>query len=427
VPGRRPRIVIVNAFADDNRGGAALTQAAVDVARAIAPGGADVFIVPVRETTAGAFRHLRRANDVTVLGPLVHPRAGRCGTVVALAASALMLAGLRTSFGGARPTTYRALRDADLVISRGGVIFAQRNAGPGDLARLWFAALPCIVAGRFRRPLVFVGAQVGPVMSRAGRGILRMALGRARFVWARGPRSRHAARRLVGRRTTLVQAPDSVFLLEPPPARHEPRGVVIVPGGDTGLGGAAIPAIATWVRREQESAPRILRQVDGDQNSDWRWLEQLRSSLGDLELETVDHDLDVDGYLGELGRAELVVSTRMHSVLLSVLAGTPAVAVFIGDEYRKLDALEGIGLPELATQPDALARAVERVRAISTDELAARSVALRGAASNAVEQLRTALGTGPWSSRDHAPTRRDATQSDAAQGDASQDETTSRQ
>jgi polysaccharide pyruvyl transferase WcaK-like protein len=385
---KRARVVIVNVYEDDNRGGAALTLAAVRVARRLAPD-PEIVVVPVRDSGPDSLRHLRAAHDVTVAEPLVVAPTGRLGTATALLASVLVLVGVPTRFGGARPRTLRAIRDADVVLSRGGVIFAQRTTGLGDHARLWLAVLPCVVARRFRRPRCFVGAQIGPVLSRAGSAILRLALGGATFVWVRGPRSYAAARSRLGRHGRVTQGPDSVFLLDPSPPT-ERGGVVLVVGGDQGLMGPAVPALAEWLSAQREPCT-VLQQLHGDR-SDARWLERLQEYVPVPAYTVVDDDLDVGAYMQALAGAELVVSTRMHSVLLALLVGTPAVAVLIDDDYRKMDVLEGLGVEDLAARPSALGDAIAHARALGTASIERRARRWRDDAEAVVAHMQEALG-----------------------------------
>ncbi len=391
-PPRPPRVAIVNVYEDDNRGGAALTLAAVQVAKDLTSEHAEIFIVPVRASAGDAHRHVRATHDVTVLEPLIVPAAGRRGTLTALVASLLLVCGIPTRLPSARPATYHILRDADLVISRGGVVFAQRSRRLGDHARLWFAVLPAVIAGRFRRPLVFVGAQVGPVLTRTGALILRLATAGARVIWARGPRSARAAHRVAGRRTRVVQGPDSVFVLPPVDGTGCRQGVAVVVGGDQDLAGGAVPAIGTWLARPETGRVAVLQQVGGGDHSDCRWLDRLRSVVpAAADVEYMEADLGVDEYMRELAGVELVVSTRMHSVLLALLNATPAVAVIIGDAYRKLDVLEGIGLAELAADPADVASTAERARAIRPGQLTAHTASLRRRAHEIVAEMRDAL------------------------------------
>ena len=387
--GRRSRVTIVNVYEDDNRGSAALTLAALQVARRLVAD-PEIVVVPVRASGPNAYRHLRGERDVTVAEPLVVAPTGRFGTLAAFAASVLMLVGIPTRLGGARPATWRAIRDADIVLSRGGVIFAQRASGLGDHARLWLAVLPCVVARRFRRRRCFVGAQIGPVITRAGASILRLAMGGATYVWVRGPRSHDAARALVGHRGRVVQGPDSVFLLDPPPAPAKREGLVLVVGGDQGLTGAAVPALAAWL--EAEHAPcTVLHQLTGD-HTDRRWIERLREHTAITMHAVLDEDYDVRAYIDVLARAELVVSTRMHSVLLGLLGGTPAVAVLIDDTYRKLDVLEGLGVADLAADPLEVSTVIAHARTLTPVEIERHVDRWRREADRLVVEMGLAVG-----------------------------------
>lgn len=164
-----PRIVISNVYSDDNRGSAALTQASLDAVSRAFPNRQSLFLVSIREFADKheQFRHTTSRNpEIHVLQPLTET-SGRLGGIWAFVGSILCLWGVRTR--RVRAETYQAITSADVVVSRGGVIFWQRHQAAADTLGLGITTFPLRLAMRRGIPVAIYGAHIGPLPKRAAR------------------------------------------------------------------------------------------------------------------------------------------------------------------------------------------------------------------------------------------------------------------
>lgn len=213
------RVVIANCYPDDNRGSAALNDAACSVAALAFPGASLSLISAARNSAemtepsrAARFRHsLARHPGVQVLPPVLQARrAAGLAEAVAVGRGLLWQAAPRRL--GCGPTM-AALRTADVVLSRGGYLLAD----PGGL-RWWLnpylLMLPNRLAHRLGKPTWTLPTSVIPPRTLSGGLALRHLLRSFDRVALRDPRARAAAAALGGHDIRVYD--DTVFVLDPP-------------------------------------------------------------------------------------------------------------------------------------------------------------------------------------------------------------------
>ncbi|MCU1348289.1 MAG: hypothetical protein JWO56_1319, partial [Acidobacteria bacterium] len=159
------QISLVNVADDNNRGSCALTWAAIDLLRLTFPE-AGLTIIPLAAAPAppAAFRHTaRRFPDVRFVAPI---SAGRqqtdFGRGIRLLHKSVAALRVRADSNGGPDDWLSAIRRSDLVVARGGLsIHAYYNSIRGDLGFVERMS-PLLAARRLRRPIVLLGAQIGP-------------------------------------------------------------------------------------------------------------------------------------------------------------------------------------------------------------------------------------------------------------------------
>ena len=382
------KVVVVNAYADDNRGSAALTDAAITWARLVDPS-ANLKVVPIRRlrTSPASFRHTLAAHpDVEVVAPLLLPRVGPEALFAAVAAELAPSKVLSDE-------SVNAIRDADLVVSRGGVIFHARSRR--DLASLATRLLGITVAHRFGTPVVAFGAHIevpGPALARR---LLARALTRCMEIHPRGLASQAAARSLgcAPSRTKLL--PDSVFLLG-----GSARGTRTAPGGQPRVaitvgpaGGerwrevqcAQVDAIRRLLEREVVARVMAVSQVEGHDDDDSEMLEHLLRLIAELPHEVAARDLSVRALMDLYSGAEVQIGSRVHSTILSAASGTPGIAMQTDGRAREIFDLVGLG--QLVLDPFIPHQVANRLAGMDLDGERAKTAA---AATNAAETTRAA-------------------------------------
>jgi colanic acid/amylovoran biosynthesis protein len=354
------RVALVNTWHDDNRGDSAIAEATIGIVARRWPG-ATVTVVSLLDSEHSefdrAYRHLRRfAGQPTIVGNAL-PHLDRSGGLAGMAVKTLRFA---ASIPGAivalaRPTATRrpafdAIRHADLVVVNGGASIYSHRHSLLALVNLFRVLLPVMFAVRARRPVLFLGHSLGPFPDRVSARMASSVLRRGDRVIVREAASGELATLLGVTRDRLDVAPDIAFALEPRPTSRV----------DALLDAHALVAGQFWVvtvrqvyetSHRAERTQRFLQEMarfveqtlaagDTDKvvlfahtigpvaNEDDRPIaHRLKALLGDPRVVVVDEDLDPGEIAAFYGHAALLIGTRLHSVILALVAGTPAVAI----------------------------------------------------------------------------------------------------
>jgi len=382
------RIALVNVWPDSNKGACALTWASLDLVFKTFPG-ASVALVPTAVTPPdpAPFRHTApRYPSVTILPPLFDGE-GKGAPVLLWRLVRKLGAILR--FARERRNenpTLEWIRNCDLVVSVGGVNFLTVEATLREDARLVIRALPLLAARKIDVPTVLVGAQLGPFATRFGRWLSRRIAAKAAAVF---PRDRTSASQLRGvdaqRRSILL--PDSALALAVSTAGAgnlwDRRGL---DAGAPTLALVISSALRANERREAHIAlfahlakrlveSGVVRQVvvvlqaDEDRAIS-------RDLVHNLRLDPrffIDDDLDPDQLANVYRACRMVISSRLHAVLLSFLAGVPAIALAPEVTFKERAVLELLGLESLwIPSITDLDRTVERCLDIASEEQSQR-------------------------------------------------------
>jgi polysaccharide pyruvyl transferase WcaK-like protein len=364
------RIALVNVWPDSNKGACALTWASLDLVFKAFPE-ASVALVPtaVNPPDPDPFRHtMPRYPNVAILPPLFDGEGKR--PAVQLWHLARKLVGIFRFDRNRRSAnpTLEWMRNCDLVVSVGGVNFQTAEATLRDDPRLVIRVLPLLAAQKIGVPTVLVGAQIGPFGTRFGGWLSRKIAAKAAAVFAR---DRTSAAEL--RRSILL--PDSALALTVSkgrgPAFDVPTLALVISS-----------ALRANERREEHvalfvhlakrlAAAGVVRQVIVvlQTDEDLAISRELAHSLGLDPKFFLDDDLDPDQLSNVYGACRMVISSRLHAVLLSMLAGVPAISLAPEVTFKERAVLELLGLESLwipsTTAPD---RAIEQCLEIANDE-----------------------------------------------------------
>jgi polysaccharide pyruvyl transferase WcaK-like protein len=393
-------VVLVNVAPDGNRGACALTWASLDLVFRAFPQ-ASVAIVPVAVTPpeVDPFRHtLRRYPNVTILPPLFDGEGKRAaGLLCRLAARVAEVAWFDRERPNGNPTL-EWIRNSDLAVSIGGVVFENVGGTLREDARLLIRLLPLLAAQSIGVPSVIVGAQVGPFRSRFAHLLCRRIFRRASALFPRDhvsasdveSDSQHA-------RSMLM--PDSAFALQL--HRADNAEILTRRGLDPSAATLALiisSAIRPEERREDHLALFaavskrliaagvvtqiiIVRQSDEDRAIG---LDLARR----LEIDPrffIDDDLSPEELSNLYGFCRMVVSSRLHAVILAMLAGAPAVSLAPEVTFKERAVLAILGLESLwvPTRVGAEQAAATCLAIASDDQRHRKTVAAAVAAARA--------------------------------------------
>jgi polysaccharide pyruvyl transferase WcaK-like protein len=317
-----------------------------------------------------------------------------------------------------------ALDGAGLLVVGGGGFLYDHDArlSPGDYRR----SPEGNFYPYFRRaelayergvPVHFYGVGIGPLVTPGGRALAREVLSRAAAITVRDPISLLELRAAGISGPQVELAADPAVRLPPPSALWEelPEGVVVgfvvrswawVESRWTGPGAAAYERYLAWLARgadhvvERWDATPVFLPVQRLYDDDLVVEEGVLARMRHAARARVHHAGGHEELRVVLGGLDLLVSTRLHPLILAAAAGTPVVGVTAKPKVRGF--LCALGLPDLVLSPwvassralaetlDGVLSAPEPVRRGIADGMTAQRAAAGRNPAVAAELLRAA-------------------------------------
>jgi polysaccharide pyruvyl transferase WcaK-like protein len=298
-------------------------------------------------------RHTRAAfPQATIKPPVVGALRGSgiVGAALRGLAAARLFVGRTLNSSAFEPLA--SVARADLVVTRGDALFVDRRSVKGLLS-ICAATLPALLATRWGVPSVLSGTEIGPFTHAPSRLVCAMILKRVGLVVARNDGSRQAALALGVRPANVVVLPDTAFGFprpRPEDARAiaerfglTPRGFAVVTVGTDSL----LPVMDDFESRLRDLLRRVLEmalvrevavvlQVDGRHISDRETTARFVERAADQRVRLIGDDLTPTELTALNGAAAFSLGTRMHSSILSLVAGTPTFPVAVWPKVRKL-------------------------------------------------------------------------------------------
>lgn len=348
-------VVVCNVFPDDNKGGCAITQQTIEWLNGAYPGH-PVFIIPVeqgRSRDDHRFRFtLRRHPATRILRSPLHTDRSFTTT------GRMLLRSFRLLWGKCGASDFeRTIADAELVVSKGGYVFVERESIGGLLA-LWFTAFPLIYAARRKVSTVVLCATVGPYRRAASRILSRWILRQVDVVATRDPISTEEAKRLgCG---CVREIPDIAWTFD---ERRADAGTQWTPSGEryaVVVLSDETPALdEIFLDRVGQLSVRLLKERVVDRllvvlqsHEDRAITTRFVAQREDPRVTLIDADLSPEELMGIYGGAEFLVARRLHAGVFAMLAGIPAV-LFSTDGVKADGVMRELGLGDrVAPYPD---------------------------------------------------------------------------
>lgn len=371
------RIVLAFAWANDNVGDMAITPGAIRCLQQAFPQ-ASLTVLSLQDQAAPAYvttqtALARRAPEVRLLPhPLCFlprlPARLRRRTNRLLGLASLLVPGLlaRLFPGNA---SYAALRQADLIIGNGGILFFWDHTNkrpPGPLFDLMY---PFLLARRSRITHGFHAQTVGPFRG-FGRRLFRWFFRSAQFLFVRESISHEHAHAVTPPRCRVAVVPDAAFALEraSDPSlieRHRLRPgeffAVTLRATMTGYIGkvdaARVARYGELMRAYVEAVvnrtgltPALVVQTTRD-------IEFTRTVHATLRApaELVEHSSSLEPLLTLYGAARFLVGMRLHSLIFAMVAGTPPIGIYYRAISHKMRGImDDVGLGAYVLDIDAV-------------------------------------------------------------------------
>lgn len=361
VPGqRRPHVVLVNAWHDDNKGDSAITEGVLRLVSEICPE-SRVSVVGLTEhadPSSDAMRHVARSHPQARLYPNPMPSELRGDTRATPLVDVpiwftRLLPPVAATLVGRVPGCYRRLfADADLVIGVGGSnLYTDVSVQPlVSLARLFTLVAPLNAAVRLRIPTVLLGHTLGPFpRSRPGARLLarRMLAGVSATV-VRDETSLRVARALGV--TDAELAPDMAYAIT---AEHSDRVRDLANPRTGGMARTAVVAMRSHPSLGDAADDRLIGEIVDAVRSltDQGYIDHVlvvAHTLGPTPIEDdravsrsvrealhrraipctyIDDDLGPAELAALYGYAACMIAVRLHAAVLATLSGTPTFAI----------------------------------------------------------------------------------------------------
>jgi polysaccharide pyruvyl transferase WcaK-like protein len=272
----------------------------------------------------------------------------------------------------------RHMRELDMLLVSGSGQIDDFWGGPWEQPFRLLAW--CGAARRQRKPAAVFGVGVDQLLTRRGAAFCRRALALTQLRVLRDGGSLDALRAL-GMTAPAQVCPDPAFHLEAPAAA--PRGprpfAVISPIARQAWPGspqqeydgyiAALAAVADDLQRRDLEVRFVCSQTRMDPPV----IDQVRRHMRtDAAATRVMSPATVDGYMREVAAARVVIGSRLHAMILALVAGAPVVAISYARKVQRQ--LEDIGLADqvLDLRTVHVPQLLARVEATLSDEAALR-------------------------------------------------------
>jgi polysaccharide pyruvyl transferase WcaK-like protein len=391
------RILLTHMSSDRNKGDHAILSATVGALHELLP--SSVITVVSAELPQTAVRdpadtRLTRALRCEVLGTPVPSRRRYMGTtlrwVISLVRAEIFLWAKRAVGDRALALIapgdrgfFAAFAEADVVVAKGGS-YLHALGGLGELIYLWRMLYPLRVAHSYGHKAVLLGVSFDTHSSILTKALIGRALRHRAVVCARERPSFRFARSELGiSAEDLHLIPDVAFLIRNEACRRRDGELLSVgvtvrynrfpaaarnPALDRynyALQGALRSILERHPRSRIVFVPQVLEDVP--------LAYQIAGGLGEPHrVEVIDADLSLHALLALYAQLDLVIGTRLHSVILAAVSGVPFVHIIVeqsksGGTLELLD-MEALGVPYDQIARERLTQAVEHA-IVNRDQL----------------------------------------------------------
>jgi polysaccharide pyruvyl transferase WcaK-like protein len=380
-------IIVAYAWHDSNKGDAAILEGSLKELRDGCKFAGQIVVIPSIHPSSslalGMLRHNAKTEALAVSPPSVpaFPRH-KLDWIWQIPRALLKL--IEPRLLPSRPDE-SAIEQAGGVILTGGLYLAFPHRSPFRLPFRLFAYLyPALYGKRLGKPVILFGHSLGPFENGLSWVLMKLTL-QGTVLIARESKSAELAKRLAGDKVHILVAPDPAFGVRPhvsplvqdflqTKGLSEESFIAFVPRGLRGYGWSAdeeraYVANLAFVAKSQLKRGRRVVFVAHTQGptlaeDDRIIVKEIQALLGERGVDWFG--LEEDPSPAELAylysKASVVVTTRFHGAVLSLLSGTPTIVVpYFGTKAQGV--FEDLGLqdfildirnPQFATKLEAL-------------------------------------------------------------------------
>ena len=391
-------IVVVNVWHDDNKGDGGIAEGVLCLIRQQYPE-SHIGIVSMFPESAPAFqsahRHLKSTfPDITVVpSPFLSHDPSKSGGVarllkkiwqVPLSVLRVMLAQL------SKHPAVQLVANADLVIANGGQYLFSHEGYLNSLFTVYRLLYPLLLARRCHVPYLFFSQSFGfHNYDRLDNTLVRFTLNHAVSTWAREDLSYQNLLNLGIEKAKLSLVPDAAFILQPNPTQRTDE-VLKRHHLETGKFWAiTVRQWKTYTESFLDEIEILIRSAlqtglienivlvahthgpseGGDDRIPTKML--FNRFQENEQVTMIDDDLTPGELVALYSKARLMIGTRFHSVIFSLVGGTPAYAVsYAGPKTWGI--MKMLGLAHLCSDMSDFSanEVLERIESTNLDEIA---------------------------------------------------------
>ncbi len=238
--------------------------------------------------------------------------------------------------------TLKSVRRADLVVLGGGGLFSDEKK-----RAVWIWFIQFLYFWILRKPVVCLAQSVGPLNSSWAQKLTRFVFSRSKLVTVRDRQSKTLLEKLGIKNIRVLADPAFAIGYNSDSSVSRQKQIVLT--------------LRDWVRGDQPKINlELARLIDDiwikfhlrtifipfqneieDDKNRYKELASLLTNPEAMQLKIVQ---DFSQAIEVIGRSEMIIGMRLHSIIFSVLAGTPFVALSYSKKVR--DFVETIGFDE---------------------------------------------------------------------------------
>ncbi|WP_417359540.1 polysaccharide pyruvyl transferase family protein [Galbibacter sp.] len=354
-------IVITHGYSDSNKGDLAITQATVDGLREKFPHAKITLMSTFRSSDPDFWYHNRKMkeNDIEIIeGILPTPYIGGntsfITNVIAVLRLFLNYIQLKISFfgilgryaGGKQFQAYTSIKNADLVIVKGGqFIYNDKEDLRGNLF-LWRTLQPIRVASQLKKKVIILGQSIGGFASEKSEKYAMKYISLCSHIVVREELSYNLLRKYHIPNVSL--APDTAFYIK----KKDINVDLALSEGREILGITVVnwtfPRIEDPVKAKERYIENLVGAIElsykkynlfplfipqvtvrhhGKSDLDLIYVIQQKLNEKGIQNLVLTEDYNANEMVGVYSKCKLLVGTRLHSCILAANAGTPVIAI----------------------------------------------------------------------------------------------------
>lgn len=373
-------IVITHGYSDSNKGDLAITLATVLGLKKVFPVSRITLLSTFRAEDPDFWYHNRKMKEMgieIISGVLPTPYIGNQASFlhniqavyrlikdVAQLKISLFSNFLGQILGGSQHKAVHVLKEADLVVVKGGqFIYNDKEDLRGNLF-LWRTLQPIKVARQLNKKVILLGQSIGGFASSKSEKVAIKYLSMCDRIVVRESLSYDLLKRYGIRQLELQ--PDMAFYIE----RGDQKFDFSIPRGNQILG----VTVVNWSFPEKNDTKKakneyILNLMESIQGAVEKWklfpvfipqvtvrhhgkgdmelMEEIQIKLKDRGVDSLvlSEDFSVEEMINIYSKCKLLIGTRLHSCILSAVAGTPIIAIRY-QGFKTQGVMQQLGLRE---------------------------------------------------------------------------------